>query len=140
MLTLNLVKALKHRSAGVRRNALLVLPRTKEAVRAILDNDLLNDANAQVRLAACLALADMPAEEKAGLAIATLLQRPQNRNDRWIPEAAASAAAAHDLHFLKAIAVSKDALLPRLEPDGAGDHGGDGGDAVTEPEPIAWQK
>src|SRR5262249_27650354 len=52
--------ALRHPSAGVRRNAVQVLPRSAEAVAAILDAGLTRDADAQVCLAALLALADRP--------------------------------------------------------------------------------
>jgi putative membrane-bound dehydrogenase-like protein len=98
------VAALRHPSAGVRRNSAAVLPRTNESAAAILDAGLLNDADAQVRLAALLALAEMPPSADAGKAIVAMLQLPGNAGDRWIPDAATSAAAAHDVHFLKALA------------------------------------
>lgn len=99
--------ALGHRSPGVRRNAALVLPRTADSTAAILDAGLLNDADAQVRLAALLTLSEMPASTKAGQAVAAFLRKPENAADRWLPDAATSAAAAHDLHFLKAIAAGE---------------------------------
>jgi len=108
-------KALEHRSAGVRSNAALVLPRNHEAAHAILDAKLLNDADAHVRLAALLALAKMPRHDKIGAALATMLRRAENLEDRWIPEAATSAAAAHDATFLAAILASKDPLPARME-------------------------
>src|SRR5439155_13358084 len=106
--------ALRHKSAGVRRNAVLVLPRTNDAAKAILDRDLLADPDAQVRLAALLALSNMPASAKAGQAIADLMNRRENADDRWIPDAATNAAAAHDLHFLKAMSAAKTPALPKL--------------------------
>ena len=70
--------ALKHPSAGVRRNAVQVLPPTAESLAAILDANVLNDSDAQVRLQALLALADMPsggaASDRAGAAIFALLR------------------------------------------------------------------
>ncbi|MBI3461707.1 MAG: c-type cytochrome [Planctomycetes bacterium] len=99
--------ALAHRSAGVRRNAALVLPRTAESATALLDSGLLEDADSQVKLAALLALSEMPADGRAGQAVAAFLRKPENANDRWLPDAATSAAAAHDLHFLKAIAAGE---------------------------------
>ncbi len=55
-------RRLKHPSAGVRRNAVLALPRTPEVDTAILIGSslLLCDEDAQVRLAALLALAEIP--------------------------------------------------------------------------------
>ena len=94
--------ALRHPSAGVRRNALQVLPATTTVAAAILDGGLLNDPDAQVRLAAFLALADQSSNEAAGAAIYQALQRPENANDRWLPEAATAAAARHDAGFLRA--------------------------------------
>ena len=98
------VAALKHPSAGVRRNAVQVLPQTAESLTAILDSNVLNDSDAQVRLQSLLALADMPsggaASDRAGAAIFALLQKVENQADRWIPDAAVSAAAKHDAAFL----------------------------------------
>src|SRR5262245_2485693 len=46
------VSGLKHSSAGVRRNALKVLPSTEESLAAIIASGVLNDSDVQVRLAA----------------------------------------------------------------------------------------
>jgi putative membrane-bound dehydrogenase-like protein len=105
--------ALKHPSAGVRRNAALVLPHTAEARKALLDSPGLSDSEPLVRLAALLALAEMPPSAEAGAAVANVLSRPENVADRWIPHAAASAGAANDVYFLKAVAASKTAPPPR---------------------------
>ena len=94
--------ALQHPSAGVRRAGVMVLPRTATALRALLDRKLLSDSDAQVRLAALLACSEMPASEAAGAAVFAMLQEPRNSGDRWIPEAATSAAARNDAYFLKA--------------------------------------
>jgi putative membrane-bound dehydrogenase-like protein len=107
------VKALQHRSAGVRRNAALALPRNAAATDAILAANLLNDEEPLVRLAALLALADMPTSAKAGPAIAARLANADDMADRWIPHAAASAAAAHAVPFLEAVAALKAPLASR---------------------------
>jgi len=104
--------ALKHPSAGVRRNALLVLPRQEASVAALLP--LLHDGDAQVRLAAFLALAEMPAHPDAGAAIAAALGKPENSGDRWIADAATSAAAAHAVGFLSASAGGQEPLPARV--------------------------
>src|SRR5262245_337806 len=98
------VAALKHKSAGVRRNAAAVVPRNEEGRKALLASGVLNDGDAQVRLAALLALAEMPAGADAAAAVVEVLSKTDNVTDRWIPDAATSAAAAHDLAFLKAMA------------------------------------
>jgi uncharacterized protein len=98
------VAALKHPSAGVRRNAVQVLPNDEAAVAAILAAGLTRDPDAQVRLMTLLALADRPASPAAGRAIVEALGRPENANDRWIPDAAIAAAAKNGDGFLRALA------------------------------------
>jgi putative membrane-bound dehydrogenase-like protein len=94
------VAALKHPSAGVRRNAVQVLPASAQTLATILDSNLLADSDAQVRLIAFLAIADQPTSEKAGVAVYAALKRIENITDRWIPDAAIAAAAKHDAAFL----------------------------------------
>ena len=86
------MSALKHPSAGVRRNAVQVLPRGARSAGAMSQAGLLNDPDAQVRLAALWPGRQPPSDEAArrsptrwgGLA----------RNDRWLADAATAAAAA----------------------------------------------
>ncbi len=100
-------KDLKHASAGVRRAACGFLPRSAESVGAILRADLLQDREPLVRRAALLALSEMPSSRDAGTAIHALLLVPENEKDRWIPLAATSAAARHDIGFLAATLAAK---------------------------------
>jgi putative membrane-bound dehydrogenase-like protein len=103
------VAALKHPSAGVRRNAVLVLPPSSASADALLASGVLNDPDAQVRLAALLALADAPSADKIGVAAFDFLRRPENANDRWLREAATSLAAKHDAGFLRAVLAGSEA-------------------------------
>ncbi len=105
--------ALRHKSAGVRRNAVAVLPRGPASVGVMLESGVLNDPDAQVRLAALLALSEMPPSPEAGAAVVAVLEKQQNLEDRWIPHAAAVAAAANDVYFLKALAAAKTVPAPR---------------------------
>lgn len=98
--------ALRHPSAGVRRNAALVLPRDQAGAGALIEADLLTDPDAQVRLAAFLALAEMPPTKEAAAAIAAAVASEANHGDRWIPDAATSAAARHEVLFLQAVAAA----------------------------------
>ncbi|HEY1860671.1 MAG TPA: PVC-type heme-binding CxxCH protein, partial [Gemmataceae bacterium] len=102
------VAALKHKSAGVRRNAVQVLPRDAKSVTAILDAGLTQDPDAQVRLMALLALADQPASAAAGDAVVAALTKAPNADDHWIPDAATCAAANNSDHYLKALAATKE--------------------------------
>ncbi len=101
------VTALRHPSAGVRRNAVQVLPRTAESVQAILAAGVTNDPDPQVRLLTLLALADQPPSEKSGAAAAEMLTKAENADDKWIPDAATAAAAGSSIGFLKQVAVTK---------------------------------
>lgn len=95
--------ALKHAGADVRRAAAGVLPRSSAAAAALLEAGLLRDPDAQVRLAALLALAECPASEPAGFALANFLRDPRNAADRWLREAATAAAARHLEGFGRAL-------------------------------------
>jgi putative heme-binding domain-containing protein len=75
-------------------------------LKAILEKKLLADADAQVRLTALLAISEMPPSEAVGPVLVEMLQRTENGGDRWIPDAAAAAAAQHDVSFLKAVLAS----------------------------------
>ncbi|HEX7901204.1 MAG TPA: PVC-type heme-binding CxxCH protein [Planctomycetota bacterium] len=88
------VDALRHPSAGLRRNALQV---AKDVPLS-----LLADPDAQVRLAALLALSEREPSKEAGEAVFDFLQKPENAEDKWLPDAATAAAARHDAGFLGA--------------------------------------
>jgi putative heme-binding domain-containing protein len=95
--------ALKHPSAGVRRAAAMVLPRNEASLDALLSNKLLDDPDAQVRLASLLALSEMPPSPGAAAGVFAMLQDPRNAEDRWIPDAATTAAARNDAGFISAL-------------------------------------
>ncbi len=92
--------ALKHPSAGVRRTAVQLLPRTQESVEALVDSGVLKDENLQVRLQAFLALSEMPESPEAAAVLSAALLDPQNATDRWLPDAITAAAAAHARSYL----------------------------------------
>ena len=124
------IGALKHPSAGVRRNALQVLPSDKKSAEAIIAAKLMRDPDAFVRLAAFLSLSDMPRSAEtadalvgatafnsddlpnAHLADAAVGEAPVgataiNSNllrDAHLADAAVIAAASQDLEYLKALA------------------------------------
>jgi uncharacterized protein len=96
-----IVGALSHPSAGVRRNALMILPKSQAAIASIIGSNALRDENAQVRLSALLALADSPADAAVARAMAQFLAAGRNGSDRWLREAASMAAAKNAGNFLK---------------------------------------
>ena len=107
--------ALKHPAASVRRGAVGVLPRTSATQAVILAADLLSDDDAQVRMATLLFLAESPSNDEAGAAIYQALKKSENHSDRWIPDAAAAAAAQHDAAFLTAVLGDKNAPVETFE-------------------------
>ncbi len=107
--------ALSHPSAGVRRNALAVLPRVAESVDAVLAADLLSDGDAQVRLAALLALSDLPATPAGAAALIQVAGNATDMADRWLPDALTSAAANNSSEFLASLADAKTLPDPSYE-------------------------
>ena len=99
--------ALKHPSAGVRRNALMVLPGDARAAEQALAAGALEDADPQVRLAALLAMADLPASEAAGAALARALLDGKVADDPALADALTAAAAKNDRSFLESLATHK---------------------------------
>jgi putative membrane-bound dehydrogenase-like protein len=98
------VAGLRHKSAGVRRNAVLVLPRVEASTKALLEAGMLRDADPQVKLAALLALADMPASRAAAEAVGVALTANDTIvQDPWLRHAATSAAATQGRLFLQAL-------------------------------------
>ncbi|MEM7557839.1 MAG: PVC-type heme-binding CxxCH protein, partial [Planctomycetota bacterium] len=107
-----LTQALQHPSAGVRRNALAVLPSNSIGLSLLLQNrQLFEDVDVQVKLQAILTLSDMPESSDAaelGVALAA------TSTDPVLIDALTSAAAAHAVDFLRqtlAVKAPSPALL-----------------------------
>ena len=96
-----MAKALSHPSAGVRRNAVAVLPDCQAAFELIRTANLLEDEEPQVVLATLLALSDMQSAD-AGELLARFMKQPNALADRWLSDAATSAAAVHSAKFMVA--------------------------------------
>jgi putative membrane-bound dehydrogenase-like protein len=114
--TATAIGALQHKSAGVRKNALAVIPRTSETLAAVLGSKVLGDHEVLVQKAALLALSEMPASDEAAAAVyGTLANLKPARTeapkpgleprqaDTGLEDAAIIAAAHHDAAFLKAM-------------------------------------
>ncbi len=95
--------ALKHPSAGVRRNAVAALPHNAASANAIASAGVLRDSDAQVRLAAMLALADTPNLPEAGKALHDALTGTPVALDRWSSDAAKMAGSAQAASFIAAV-------------------------------------
>jgi putative membrane-bound dehydrogenase-like protein len=113
-------RALNHPAASLRRAALQVLPRdarlmddifaagllpdrtSPHTVEYTVGSNVLQDADAQVRLTALLALSELPPAPRASAAILDLIFVPQNARDPWMPDAAAIAGVKQGPDFLPA--------------------------------------
>ncbi|WP_161890463.1 PVC-type heme-binding CxxCH protein [Pontibacter russatus] len=94
--------ALSHPAAGVRKNAVQVLPRNEATLEAIQEAKLLNDRDLRVRMAAALAIADMPASPELGKLVYEASLKPENGEDEYLPQALFAAALAHQPGFMAA--------------------------------------
>ncbi len=101
----SLSKSLTHPSAGVRRNAVAVLPNSRQGLELLLKHrQLFADIDSQVRLQSILTLSDMPASADAGRLIVELASR---ETDQVMIDAITSAAATHAVSFLESAARGK---------------------------------
>ncbi len=104
------VDALKHPAAGVRKAAVMVLPHTAEASHAIVSAGLLHDPDLHTRLAATLALADMPTSNEIGQALYVESQKTDSYSDKWLSRAFYIAASRHQKSFVAAYHADSAAL------------------------------
>jgi putative membrane-bound dehydrogenase-like protein len=93
-------KALAHPAAGVRKAAASVLPKTEQSFGGI--QKLMKDADLNTRLAAFVALVELPASEKIGEAVYQASLDEQNAKDAWLSKALFAAAVTHEKGFLAA--------------------------------------
>lgn len=112
-------RALYHPAASLRRAALEMLPHDERLLGEVLSagilpdrtspwtveytvpTSVLQDADAHVRLAALLALADMPGSQRAATTISEIILHPDNARDAWLPDAAAMAGSKQGVEFVR---------------------------------------
>jgi len=104
------VDALKHPAAGVRKAAAMALPRTADAAKALLASGVLHDPDLHTRLAAVLAVADMPTSPELGQALYTESLKPENFGDRWLSRAFYITGYRHQRAFTAAYHADRAAL------------------------------
>ena len=110
------VAALRHPAAGVRKAAAMVLPRDSGSGATILAANLLRDPDLHTRLAAILALADMPASAAIGKAVYAASLDTENFGDLWLSRALHIAAVRHQDGFLTEYRADPQALPPGALP------------------------
>ncbi|MFD3002949.1 PVC-type heme-binding CxxCH protein [Pontibacter toksunensis] len=95
-------KALSHPAAGVRKNAVQVLPENERSLNYIIEANLINDPDMKTRMAAVLAVADMPASAEAGELLYEASMKADNAEDEYIPQAFFAAALTHQAGYFGA--------------------------------------
>ncbi|MFT2009290.1 PVC-type heme-binding CxxCH protein [Pontibacter sp. 13R65] len=93
-------KALTHPAAGVRKNAVQVLPKNQQTLNHLIQANLLQDPDLKTRMAAVLAMADMPASAEVGKLIHTASLDAQAAKDEYLPQAFFAAALTHQEGFM----------------------------------------
>lgn len=111
------IAALEHPSAGVRKAAIQVLPKTFWARRALLDANAINDPDPHTQLAALLAFAEMPADSEVGTALYQLSQSDEIAVDLWRSQALYIAATRHHSGFTNAYESDPDAVSFEIIPE-----------------------
>jgi putative membrane-bound dehydrogenase-like protein len=104
------VDDLKHPAAGVRKAAAMVLPHLAESGQAILAAGLLHDPDPHTRLAATLAIADMPTSPEIGQALYAESLKADNYGDKWLSRAFYIAGSRHQKSFTAAYHADRSAL------------------------------
>ena len=116
-LNFDLALAMKHKSPGVRRNAVHGAAPSSQTLEAIIASGILKDEDLQVRLAALLKVADLPTSSSE---LTATLSRPDlitkvnlgsqsnTSTDKWLLDAWTSAAAAHSNEVLTQLIAQKD--------------------------------
>ena len=128
-----LLEGLRHPAAGVRRAAVMVLPREDAAAVSLLLGLVTREPDPQVRLAALLTVAELPpSAEGANLVLAALAEE-HNHTDPWLADALTSAAARHDSYFLSGLESRKLPAHSRVAGvvERVADHHARGGPAQT---------
>lgn len=102
--------ALRHPAPGVRKNALMALPRNAATLAALRQAGSLRDADANVRLHAFLALADFAPSAQIGRLVFEIGKDTTMLHDEWLPTALFLAGLKHRDGFLPAFADEVGAL------------------------------
>ena len=94
---------LNHPSPVVRKAALATLPKKAESVDVLVKSELLDDPDASVRLAALLALSDLPTADTAGVELAKRLAKLDANTERNVGDATLMASVVHAALVLKSL-------------------------------------
>lgn len=99
-------RALSSPAAGVRKAAAQVLPENQQTAEAIINSEIMNDDDLNVRMHALLAVASLPPSEELGRLVYESSLLSENATDGWISKALFAAAVTQKEGFLSADSAS----------------------------------
>ena len=106
----NITGALRHPSPGVRKAAIQILSSAGWNEEIVIQNGLLNDSDPNTRLAAVVAVADLPPSQQIGKYLHELSIQESIKNDEWLSKAVYVAAVQHKDGFLQAFKDKPESL------------------------------
>ena len=109
------IGALNHPSAGVRKAAIQVLPKTEWTTQALLASGMLYDRDKHTQLAAILEASKMPVSDKIGKILFDLSLDSELEKDDWLSRAVYIAATRHKYGFINAIETSQMGFLEEFK-------------------------
>ncbi|HZG22942.1 MAG TPA: PVC-type heme-binding CxxCH protein, partial [Chitinophagaceae bacterium] len=95
-------RALSHPSAGVRKAAIQVLPKTPVTFQAMQKAGVFNDKDVRVTLTAVTASSDISPSAQIGEVLVEVASRPEAARDSWLRYALTSGATVHQKDFAAA--------------------------------------
>ncbi len=109
---------LRHPCAAVRKTTVQALPRNAQSPALLLTHNLLADREPLVVLNTLLALSEMPPSASVRAAILARLDKADELNDRWLPDAFAVSLNSHGGQLMKAYLrqATANAPAPSAEP------------------------
>lgn len=97
------ITALNHPSAGARKAAVQVLPKTEWTANALVATNILEDPDPHTQLAALLAASEMPSSIAIGKKLHQLSRQDQVVQDEWLSQALYIASVQHKTGFIQSI-------------------------------------
>ncbi len=108
------IRALEHPAPSIRRAAIMILPRTEKPNQILAESAVIDDPNANVKLAALLALSETEPSVSVGRKLYTMSKNANILEDPWLPQAIYIAAVKHQEGFLAAYSEDSDIPMTSL--------------------------
>jgi putative membrane-bound dehydrogenase-like protein len=110
-----ILQAMNHPSAGVRKAAIQIMPKTSDMVQGFIDSNVLSNENKYTQLAAILGASEFEPSQALGSEIYKLSLNKSLEKDEWIPTATYLAAVKHQIGFINDLKTDNQALISDIE-------------------------